>query len=119
VKLPLAEPEADALRLELGRWDGYVSSALLVVESVRACARYGAEYADQAEAGLSGIALLPLDASIVEAAARLEPRDLRSLDALHLSTALSIGKDLGIVIGYDDRLLRAAAQYDLPTASPR
>jgi hypothetical protein len=40
VKLPLREVGHRALREELSRWDGYVSSALLGVEAIRACSRY-------------------------------------------------------------------------------
>ncbi len=118
VKLPLAEPECDALRTELGRWEGYVSSVLLSVEAVRACARYGPDYANQARAGLAGLALLPIDETVRDSAARLEPQSLRSLDALHLATALSLGDDLGVMIAYDKRLLDIATQHGIPTANP-
>jgi uncharacterized protein len=116
--LPLAEPEREGLRTELGRWEGHVSSVLLAVEAGRACARFGADYAEQAQAGLAGVALLPVDAAVLEAAARLQPLPLRSLDALHLATALSLGEDLGVLIAYDERLLDAAARHGIPTANP-
>ncbi len=119
VKLPLAEPERDALRAELGRWEGYVSSAFLSVEAVRACARYGPQYANQAQAGLAGLALVPVDDKVMAVAARLEPNSLRSLDALHLATALSLGADVGVLIAYDQRLLEAANEYDIETVQPR
>jgi predicted nucleic acid-binding protein len=118
VKLPLGEPEADALRAELQQWDGAVSSALLAVEAVRACARYGPAYAEQARMGLPTVALLPLDDDVLAAAAALEPSSLRSLDALHLATALSVREDVGAVLAYDGRLLEAAASAGLATASP-
>ncbi|MEJ7714703.1 MAG: type II toxin-antitoxin system VapC family toxin [Thermoleophilaceae bacterium] len=118
VKLPLAERERDALRAELGRWEGYVSSALLSIEAVRACARYGPEYANQALAGLAGLALVPVDDKVMSAAARVEPSSLRTLDALHLATALSLGADVGVLIAYDQRLLAAADQHNIPTARP-
>jgi uncharacterized protein len=55
---------------------------------------------------------------VLDSAARLEPRSLRSLDAVHLATALSLGEDLGVMIAYDERLLDAAAQKGIPTANP-
>lgn len=119
MKLPLAEREREALRTELGRWEGFVSSAILSVEAVRACARYGPEYATQAVAGLAGLALLPVDDAVMSVAARLEPGSLRSLDALHLATALSLGTDVGVLIAYDQRLLAAADEHDIPTVQPR
>ena len=60
MKLPLQEAELEALLEELAEWDGYVSSALLGVEAIRACRRYEGEYAAEARAFLEGVALLPL-----------------------------------------------------------
>lgn len=94
-------------------------SGRATVEAVRACARYGPEYANQALAGLAGLALVPVDDHVVRAAARLEPGSLRTLDALHLATALSLGADVGVLIAYDQRLLSAADEHDIPTLQPR
>lgn len=85
---------------------------------MRACARYGPEYANQALAGLAGLALVPVDDKVMSAAARVEPSSLRTLDALHLATALSLGADIGVLIAYDQRLLAAADQHNIPTARP-
>jgi hypothetical protein len=65
VKLPRREAEHGALLEELSEWDGYVSSALLAVEAIRACGRYGPEYAFDARAFLEGVALLPLDDQVL------------------------------------------------------
>jgi predicted nucleic acid-binding protein len=43
---------------------------------------------------------------------------LRSLDALHLASALSIATDLTAFIAYDRRLAAAAAAAGLPTVQP-
>ena len=114
----LRERERDALVAELARWEGYVSSALLGVEAIRACARYGERYAAAARDGLHGISLIPVDDEVLQAAARLAPAQLRTLDALHLATALSLGEDLGVLVAYDERLNAAAAVHDLPVISP-
>jgi predicted nucleic acid-binding protein len=114
----LHERERDALVAELARWDGYVSSALLRVEAIRACARYGERYATAASGGLLGISLVPVDDEVLEAAAWLAPAQLRSLDALHLAAALSLGDDLGVLVTYDERLIAAAAAQNVPVASP-
>lgn len=42
---------------------------------------------------LEGLALLPLDGAVLDEAASIDPADLRSLDALHLATALSVRSD--------------------------
>jgi predicted nucleic acid-binding protein len=119
VKLPLREVELDALLTELAEWDGYVSSALLGVEAIRACARYEGEYAAQARAFLEAMALLPLDDAVLDEAAAIHPVELRSLDALHLATALSIRDEVGLFVTYDERLGAAAADRGLPVSRPR
>jgi uncharacterized protein len=118
VKLPLQEAEEDALLAELAKWDGYVSSALLVVEAIRACARYDKRYADGARAFLDGLALLPLDEAVLAEAASLRPTGLRSLDALHLATALSARDEIGAFITYDQRLADAAGDHGLNVVRP-
>jgi predicted nucleic acid-binding protein len=119
VKLPLQEAGHDALLMELAEWDGYVSSALLGVESIRACARYGKAYAEDARAWLGDVALLPLDDALLEEATSLRPTGLRSLDALHLATALSIRDEIGALVTYDQRLADAARAAGFNVAQPR
>jgi len=106
------------LRLELAEWPGYVSSALLSVETQRACARYGEAYGREARAWLEGVALLPLDDSVLDEAASLELPALRSLDAIHLATALSVREEIGALFTYDERLAAAAAESGLNVARP-
>jgi len=118
VKLPLQEAEQEALLGELVKWDGHVSSALLGVEALRACSRYGEEYAAEARSFLADVALLPLDDAVLDEAASIDPATLRSLDALHLATALSIRSDIGVFITYDQRLGTAAAQRGLVVSKP-
>jgi predicted nucleic acid-binding protein len=119
VKLPLQEAEQEALLAELAEWDGYVSSALLGVEAIRACERYGEEYAEDARSFIADVALLPLDDAVLEEAASIGgPTRLRSLDALHLATALSIRGEIGAFFTYDERLAGAATKHGLPVARP-
>jgi len=102
----------------LGRWSAWTSSALLGVEAVRACRRLGDDVADSAEASLSDVALVPIDGAVLTIARRLDPSELRSLDAIHLATALSIGSDLGALFSYDDRLTVAAQAAGLSVLTP-
>jgi predicted nucleic acid-binding protein len=118
VKLPLEEAGHEDLRSELSRLDGYVSSMLLGVEAIRACSRYGSEIAQRARAWLDGISLLPLDDAVLDAAASLSPQPLRTLDALHLATALSVRAEIGAFFTYDRRLAKAAADHGLPVVHP-
>jgi predicted nucleic acid-binding protein len=98
--------------------DGYVSSALLGVESIRACARYGGQYARDARAFLADVALVPLDDGVLIEAASIDPAELRSLDALHLATALSIQDEIGAFFAYDERLVAAAASRGFAVRHP-
>jgi predicted nucleic acid-binding protein len=119
VKLPLREAGHEALRAELVDWDGYVSSALLGIEAIRACARHDdPRYADDARAWLHDLVLLPLDDAILDQATRLAPGGLRSLDAIHLATALSVQEDIGVLLTYDQRLGEAAAEHGLRVSAP-
>jgi predicted nucleic acid-binding protein len=117
IKLVRSEPESVALRRELAGRE-LLSSALLVVEGRRAARRYG-ELADRrARAALTAVTLLPLDHQILEAAADLDPAELRSLDALHLATALSVGEDLERIYCYDIRLSDAAEARGIEVSHP-
>jgi uncharacterized protein len=118
VKLVLREPEEGALRVEMAGWEGYVSSALLGLEAIRVCSRHRSEYARDAREWLFEVSLLPLDDSLLDDAATLDPANLRSLDAIHLATALSVRDDLGALFTYDQRLAAAAAARGLPVAQP-
>jgi predicted nucleic acid-binding protein len=67
---------------------------------------------------LGGIDLLPVSRAIVEQAAALVPTDLRSLDAIHLASALSVKADLTALIAYDSRLCSAATESGIEVLSP-
>lgn len=107
-----------ALSDELGRWDGYVSSALLAVEAIRACARYGDRYEREARDFLESVAMLPLDDEVLDVAVELSPAQLRSLDALHLATALVVRDEIGVFVTYDRQLADAASAHGLAVGSP-
>jgi predicted nucleic acid-binding protein len=118
VKLPLRERGHEALTRELVQWEGVASSALLRVEAERACARYGARFVPRVHASLARTLLVPLDAAVLDAAAALEPPALRSLDAIHLATALSLGTDLAVMYVYDERLASAARDAGVKVEAP-
>lgn len=119
IKLVRSEPESAQLREELAPAQELVSSALILVEGRRAAARYGKLALVRARSALATITLLPLDDVVLERAADLHPPELRSLDALHLATALELGADLGRFYCYDQRLADAAASLDIDVCSPR
>lgn len=118
MKVVLREPGENVLRAEMAEWDGYVSSALLAVEAVRACSRHRSEYVQDAREWLLDVALLPMDDAVLNEATSLEPAALRSLDALHLATALSIRDEIGAFFTYDKRLGEAADDCGLNVLRP-
>jgi predicted nucleic acid-binding protein len=117
VKLVAREPETTDLVDAVHVDPDVVSSELAVTEVIRAVVRAGGSVA-RADAVLDGIALVPLDRAILREAAGLKPTSLRTLDAIHLSTALSLGRDLDTVITYDQRLAEAATRARLTVISP-
>ncbi len=119
VKLVLPEPESAALRRELARNRERCSSALVRVEVLRAVRRANPSFEtlERAEAVLERIAMMPLDDRVLSTAAELDPPGLRSLDAIHLATALSLF-GLDALVAYDQRLLDAASAAGLRTLAP-
>lgn len=120
VRLLMRERETTALRRELRRWPRRASSNLLRVELLRAIKRAGLpRLSVPAQRHLAAVTLIRLDDALLDRAGDLDPASLRSLDAIHLASALTLGRDLGVVVTYDDRMLQGAAALGLPTASPR
>jgi predicted nucleic acid-binding protein len=60
-----------------------------------------------------------LTPEIRRAAAALQPSAIRSLDAIHLATATSLGDDVAGLLTYDIRMQQAAAALGLTGIAPR
>lgn len=120
MKLVVREPESSALFEWLAARPERVSSAIARVEVLRALRRVGSPEAARRRAVeiLTRLALVPIDRRVIEVAGDLDPADLRSLDAVHLATALSLGPDLGPVVTYDGRLAQAARRAGLEVEAP-
>lgn len=121
VKLFVAEPGSASLTAYLGSRPHRVSAMLLRTEALRAAlrARLSPQRVTLVLALLDGIDLIPQDAALSDEAGRLRPPELRSLDAIHLATARSLGARLSAFVTYDDRQVAAALWYGMPVASPR
>ena len=120
IKLVVTEPESRALRAYLTDRRERVASALARVEVFRALRRaHGGARAPlrRAEQILAGIAVVAVDDPVLHDAAALAPPRLRSLDAVHLATALSL-EGLEAVVTYDRRLAAEVAEAGLGVASP-
>ncbi len=120
IKLVVREPETDALLAALERWPDRVSSALAEAEVHRALrrARQPKFAHARADVVLAAIGLVRIDAPVLSRAAQFVTRDLRSLDAIHLAAALTIGDDPDAFITYDDRQARAASAEGLNVLQP-
>lgn len=120
VKLVLPEAESEALLESLSAWPVRVTSEMARVEVMRATRRATTHPAaeQRAEEVMAGLYLLKIDSDVLEGAARLEPRTLRSLDAIHLASALSLEADLGAIVVYDSNLATAAASCGLRVLAP-
>jgi len=119
VKLVVAEPESAALRawlLEPGR--ELVACDLVRTELFRVVRRVDPEVMVQARRVLETITLVQVSTSMFEVAGRVDPVDLRSLDAVHLAAALELGDDLEGVLTYDERLAAAANLHGIRTVAP-
>jgi predicted nucleic acid-binding protein len=113
-----SEAESPALRRELtGR--ELLSSSLLIVDARRAARRYGELAVTRTRSALTAITLIPLDQPVLDAAAELNPVELRSVDALHLATVVSLGESLERMYCYDARLGAAARALGIEVSQPR
>ena len=121
VKLVLPETESEALLEGLAAWPIRVTSELARVEVMRAVRRATAHLAAERRVDevIAGLHLLKIDSEVLSGAARLEPRTLRSLDAIHLASALSLGADLGAIVIYDSNMATAATGCGLHVLTPR
>lgn len=120
VKLVIEETESAAVRTFLANRDARrVSSALLRTESLRAVRDLGPDALATIREGLRRVDLIGIDDRILDAAGLLEPQVLRTLDAIHLATAMAVGDDLETIVTYDARMVDAARLMGLSTATPR
>jgi uncharacterized protein len=118
VKLVIDEPESDALGDALARLT-MTSSAILEVEATLVVRRRQPRSFNGVRRLLGSVRLVEIESAIRRAAGDLEDPGLRSLDAVHLATALSLGERCGAFFAYDDRLIAAARAHGLTVTVPR
>jgi uncharacterized protein len=121
VKLVAAEAESLALFDFVQQYGERLSSVLARVEVHRAVRRAGGSAAERRRADrvLARVALVRIDDPIIAMASQLRPIDLRSLDAIHLATALSASDAIAGIVTYDERLARAATTARLEVFQPK
>ena len=114
VKLVVAEPETAAL-VETVRGRGLVTSEIALAEVPRAIRRVvsgrrrneGQAVLAELQDVLEVLAYVPLDRALLVRAGSFREAYLRTLDAIHLASALAIETDIGAFITYDERQAEA------------
>lgn len=117
-KLVVEEAESQALSTWLSDRPLLASSALLRTELTRAVRRREPGLVTRARELLLRIGLREIDSDVLGIAAALSPVSVRTLDAIHLATALGLAAELTALVTYDRRMIEAAALLGLPVASP-
>lgn len=126
VKLAFAEAESVALRSHLAdrvaAGDQLVSSSIAWVEvgrAVRSRADIDAPVlvAAATDAAMEGVDEIRLSEQVVSVGRRIGPPTLRSLDAIHVASALVAAADR--LIAYDRRLVTSAEELGIETLAPR
>lgn len=118
VKLVVTEPESAPLERFLARQVTRVSNRVLAVELIRAVRRHSPASLDQARSLLEVMEFVELAEEVAEVAGGLEPVGLRSLDAIHLASALALAEELDAFVTYDARQADAARALGLSVESP-
>jgi predicted nucleic acid-binding protein len=116
VKLVLHEPESQALIDFLDGQASVEASELSIAEVGRAVRRVDPGY-DESEV-TDVLVLHRVTPDVLRRAARLAPAGLRTLDAIHLATALSNGDGEVSVVTYDERMAAAARAQGLRVVQP-
>lgn len=118
VKLVVREEQSTSLRRFLRDHHVRVVSALARVEVPRAVRAHGKETVARATEVLGCMVHLAIDNPVLERAAALDASVLRSLDAIHVASALQLGEDLRVLVTYDDRMRAAAQAHGLQVEAP-
>lgn len=117
VKVVLDEAGSPAMRRWYVESDDVVTSIVGVIETRRAVRRSDFDAA-HLESVLRSVQAIELRPGAARSASILAPTGLRTLDAIHLATALALGSDLDAFVTYDDRLADAARSLGLPVVRP-
>jgi uncharacterized protein len=118
VKLVIEEPESEPLDRHVSAGRLMATSRVALVEVPRATAIANPEPAARRDALglLESCMLVDVSEALLRSAAELASASLRTLDAIHLASALRIGADE--LLTYDRRLFEAGVEQGLTVTSP-
>jgi predicted nucleic acid-binding protein len=117
VKL-VAEEKESAELLDFVGDDEIISSLLARTELIRAVARKHERLIESAEELLSDISYVAVNRVITGAAAWVQPWALRSLDAIHVSSAVRMRGGLRALVTYDQRMVTIGRSAGMDVVSP-
>jgi uncharacterized protein len=117
VKLVVEEPGSAAMLRWYVESETVVTSRIGIIETSRA-SRRAAHDPERLRRVLDSIAVIECDAVIADRAAAVVPPTVRTLDAIHVATALALGGTLDAFVTYDERLAAAAREAGLPVVAP-
>jgi uncharacterized protein len=120
VKLAVTEPESPGLLSWLAAQPNLVrvASSVIRVEVPRAVWRAEPSALPESYLVLRRTTEIELTDEVLGKAASVRPVTLGAVDAIHLASALVLRRELTSFVSYDKRLLAAAQEAGLPTASP-
>ena len=117
MKLAVAESESAALLAAITGRGPYATSVVGEIETVRVC-RLAQVPLDQVEELRAGLVIIALDGEVRQLAFDVRLPMLRTLDAIHLATAVSLRDHLESLVTYDHRLAQATTDAGIPVLSP-
>jgi uncharacterized protein len=120
LKIIFREAESEGLRAWLASNPDPIqaSSEIVRTEVGRACRKLGPDSAEDGLGLVASLSLIPVTRDVLDSAVGAEPLSVRSLDAIHLASAMSIQVELAAFVAYDRRLQAAAQQLGLPLVAP-
>ena len=119
VKLVVREPESRALLSFLRSHRDRISCSLARTEVPRAVRHLGPTAVRRVRLVLDRLHLIRVDDSLLDSAATLDARVLRSLYAIHLAAAQRVAADLELLATYDARMPEVATALGFVVQAPR
>ena len=117
VKLIVEEKETQALLKSLP--PSLISGEILTVEVMRTTVHSDAETLAFARKLLAGINFMPISSEVISIASLFGAHiKSKTLDAIHLAAALSIGSTIDGIITYDKTMIADAKLLGIPVLSP-
>ena len=117
-KLVVREPESHDLRHFLTQSRLMVTSVISATEIRRAAQRISNVAVEATPRVMSIVAQMDVTRDLLLAAAKVQPAHLRTLDAIHLATAMDLSSELDSFITYNIKLAEAAVLAGLRVEQP-